>query len=101
MVPCGERWPDGSLRPALEDLLGAGAIVSAVVSHGTRRMSGEAEAAQAAFATVKDIGACLHACASGLELASKGHGDDVSTAGEVGVSRHVSLLMDGAFTAVT
>ena len=37
VIACGERWSDGSLRPCIEDLLGAGALIGRL--RGSRAMS--------------------------------------------------------------
>jgi 2-phosphosulfolactate phosphatase len=94
VVAAGERRPDGTLRPAVEDLLGAGAVVQALGG----RPSPEARAALAAFRRC-DLPGDLVACASGRELAELGHGAEVRLAAEHDVSRVVPVLRDGAFTA--
>jgi 2-phosphosulfolactate phosphatase len=94
VVAAGERRPDGSLRPALEDLVGAGAVLHALGG----RPSPEARAAVAAFlAAAADLPATLAGCASGRELAARGQAADLRLAAEHDVSRVVPRLRDGAF----
>lgn len=103
IVPAGERWPDGSLRPAAEDLWGAGAVVEAIVANlehraGPMLLSAEAAVAMAAWSWVADrVRPSLEACASGRELIDGGFGVDVRIAAEVDVSDRVPVLVDGAF----
>ncbi|MFJ2738605.1 2-phosphosulfolactate phosphatase [Streptomyces sp. NPDC087440] len=103
VVAAGERRPDGSLRPALEDLLGAGAVLAALrKASATDRppaLSPEASAAAATYTATADVPAALAACASGLELASGGFPEDVAVASELDASAVVPLLSEGSFTA--
>ena len=99
VVAGGERWPDGSLRPAVEDLWGAGAVLAALVDLGVAGLSPEAELAATAFRAVEpQLSAALHACASGRELVDNGFPEDVAVAGDLDASRAVPVLADGAFT---
>ncbi|MGW6280897.1 2-phosphosulfolactate phosphatase [Kribbella sp. NPDC055071] len=62
-IAAGERWRDGSLRPAVEDLWGAGGFLSALQLEG---FSPEARAAVAAYDAVADeLPALLHDCVGG------------------------------------
>jgi 2-phosphosulfolactate phosphatase len=95
VVAAGERWPDGSLRPAVEDLWGAGAVLSGL-TRGS--LSPEAAAAVAAYDVVRDrLVHALPDCASGRELVAAGFGGDVDVAAARDVSRVVPLLYDDAF----
>lgn len=94
VIACGERWPDGSLRPSLEDLLGAGAILAAMAGDP----SPEARAAIAAFRDAAPrLPAVLSQCGSGLELIEKGRQADVLHAAQLNVSLTVPVLTNGAF----
>lgn len=93
VIPAGERWPDGSLRPAIEDLWGAGAVLEAL---GSADLSPEAGAAVAAFRAA-DLPGGLVSCSSGRELAARGFGGDVDMAGDLDASAVVPLLRDGVF----
>jgi 2-phosphosulfolactate phosphatase len=94
VIAAGERWDDLTLRPALEDLLGAGAIIHAL--QGNR--SPEAEAAQAVFLRFQhSLDATLARCASGRELVARGFAADLRLAAALGVSPTAPILVDREF----
>ena len=96
LVPPGERWGDGSLRPCYEDWVGAGAVVDRLLGqHPSADLSAEAEAAALAFRALRP----LAQCPSGQELVDKGFTEDVRIAGELDVSAVVPVLVDGCFVA--
>jgi 2-phosphosulfolactate phosphatase len=96
VIPAGERWPDGSLRPALEDWLGAGAIIH----HLRGRRAPEAAAAEAVFLAQRDkLSDNLHQSASGRELVERGFPADVALAAALNVSDAVPTLVEGAYEA--
>lgn len=97
-VAAGERWPDGSLRPALEDLWGAGAVLAELEDYDWPGLSPEAASAADAYRLVQGREAShLRACASGRELAAGGWDADVEVAAQVGVSAVVPVLSDRGF----
>ena len=94
VVPAGERWPDGSLRPALEDLIGAGAIIHYLGG----KCSPELELAEIAFLRFKDdLASCLIQCSSGKELIGRGFANDVDLAAALNQSQASPRLTDGAY----
>jgi len=98
IIPAGERWSDGSLRPAIEDWLGAGAIIAHL--SGTR--SPEAELAYRAFLDAQsDLVRYLTECSSGRELCGRGFPEDVLIAAALNVSDCVPLLCEGAYQRQT
>jgi 2-phosphosulfolactate phosphatase len=99
VVAAGERWrDDDSLRPALEDLLGAGAVVAGLVDAGVGGLSPEARAAAAAYRdATPTLAAVLRDCSGGRELAAAGFAEDVEVAAELDTSDLVPLLAGDAF----
>ncbi|QKE86083.1 2-phosphosulfolactate phosphatase [Arthrobacter sp. NEB 688] len=100
VVAAGERWPtDGSLRPALEDHLGAGAVLSALrAAVGTSSWSPEAESAADLFDVAGPrLVDRLHRCVGGRELTAAGFADDVAVAADLDASDVVPVLTDAGF----
>lgn len=94
VIAAGERWPGDTLRPAVEDLWGAGAVIAAMFG----RKSPEAEAAAAAFrAVARSMPESIAACASGRELIDDGYGDELPLAAAVGASSVVPVLRGDSF----
>jgi 2-phosphosulfolactate phosphatase len=95
VVPAGERWPDGSMRPAVEDLWGAGAVLAGLDAD---TLSPEATVARSAYdAFAERPLERMFSCAGGVELQAKGFGDDVAIAARLDSSAVVPVLTRGAF----
>jgi 2-phosphosulfolactate phosphatase len=100
VVAAGERWPGDALRPAVEDLWGAGLIIDALAGLGISSVSPEAASARAAYRSLGRTPAmALAACASGRELSEDGYGEEIAVAAEIDVSRKVPILAGEAFRA--
>jgi 2-phosphosulfolactate phosphatase len=94
VIACGEQWEDGSLRPAFEDMLGAGAIIKGLAAD----CSPEALAAVAVFEQCHaDLPGILKRCASGKELIERGFEADVVLAGQLDVSQSTPLLQAACY----
>jgi 2-phosphosulfolactate phosphatase len=100
VVAAGERWPDGTLRPSVEDLLGAALVIDGIAG-ATGGLSVEAAVALATLNALPDVPAAVRGCVSGRELVEQGFGEDVQIAARVGVSATVPVLRAGAFQAAS
>jgi 2-phosphosulfolactate phosphatase len=96
VIACGERWlqpgDDGQLRVAIEDYLGAGAILARIPYSA----SPEARVCVAGFLAVEhEIADLLWDSISGRELRQKGWGADVTRAARLNISSTVPVLRQG------
>lgn len=104
VIACGELTSadDGApLRFAVEDLLGAGAVIDALSRLGIDHSSPDAAVAGEGFRALR--GAAKHlltASGSGLELDARGRRDEVLAAAAVDAASAVPVLRDGVFTAL-
>jgi 2-phosphosulfolactate phosphatase len=92
VIAAGERWPDNSLRVALEDLIGAGAIICNLA--GLR--SPEAQAAAAVFEQARNsLHETLAGSGSGIELIDRGYAADVALAARLDAYSCAPVFKDG------
>lgn len=103
VIACGELVsadPGAALRFAVEDLLGAGAVIDALAELGIDHSSPDAAVAGEGFRALR--GAARHlltASGSGRELDAAGRRDEVLAAASVDAASVVPVLRDGVFVA--
>lgn len=96
LIPAGERWPGDTLRPAIEDLIGAGAVIDALDG----AMTAEARVARDAWRSAQpELDAVIRDSLSGRELIERGFEVDVDLALQSEVSAVAPVLRDGAYIA--
>lgn len=98
VVAAGERYEepsvDGVIRFAVEDYLGAGAILGAIVAD----KSPEAMVCESAFVQLRHrVGELLWGCESGRELRDRGAKEDVHHASQLDHYGAVPVLSNGCF----
>lgn len=105
VICAGERVPgadDAPVRFAVEDLLGAGAVIDALGIRGIDHTAPEAAAAGEAFRGLRGaVRHLLSASGSGQELLERGAAEEVRRAAEIDGSPTVPVLRDGAFCALS
>jgi 2-phosphosulfolactate phosphatase len=95
IVAAGERREDGALRFALEDLLGAGAIIDGLADVGIDYCSPEAAAAAAAFTGLRNAtGHLIGAAGSGRIRAAAGDRAAIERAIELDAEHDVRVLRE-------
>jgi 2-phosphosulfolactate phosphatase len=98
IVAWGESRDNGAVRFALEDLLGAGAIIDALAGVGIDYCSPEAAAAAAAFTGLRNAtGHLIGASTSGRAATAKGDRASVDLAIAVDSSQEVPILREFSF----
>lgn len=103
VIAGGEGWHEvDGFRAALEDDLGAGAVLAALDPDRTESSSPDSRAVRAAFLdAADDVRRALRETASGVELIRKGFGDDVETAAELDATSLAAELVDREFVGVS
>lgn len=97
VIAAGERWDDGTLRPAVEDFLGAGAVISATAA---KSRSPEAHVAAASFLAARPhLDVTLRESMSGRELIERGFTKDVELASQLNTSSTFPLLNQGFYSS--
>lgn len=90
-VVAGERFPNRTLRPSMEDLWGVGSILTALDGDKTV----EAKCAAENFeATADHLQEALTECESGQELFKSGYQKDIELAADYNASDCVSILIN-------
>jgi phosphosulfolactate phosphohydrolase-like enzyme len=97
VIAAGEQWPDGSLRPAIEDLFGAGLVLTGLADAGCR-LTPEATVATRSVAGLPpaQLADLVRASTSGRELRVAGYGEDVELAVEVDADTTVPVMAAGS-----
>ncbi|MBK8552429.1 MAG: 2-phosphosulfolactate phosphatase [Ignavibacteria bacterium] len=98
IIASGEKWEDNTLRPAFEDLLGAGSIISYLKGE----LSPESKTGLSIFlASKNNLKEELQKCISGKELIAANFENDVELASDFNVSSCVPGMVNGAYVDLT